>query len=1071
MQRFDVLSRHLSVFEKRFLEASAGTGKTFAIEHLVIRLLLEGEAPLPLEEILVVTFTRAATRELRMRIRSNLERILHELHERKGSFDYVQALVEAGDEKVRTAKRRIEDALACFDRAAIFTIHGFCYQMLREFAFEARLDFDLKEPEEGAHKKKLHQVVEDFFRTGLKPPFYSARQVEAVLKKQQGDMTKLIKKLVLLMEKELSLPVSFDKLHKQFEGALQKLPAVETQKFLDDLALLLPHYKRVTGEEVALQSRVLGELLEKRECSQEKFDQMLAHKEWFLEKLTHQNLKVRAALPEASLLHYPGLFEKLRASLLPLLQEARDPERILRQMAHDCQKRFQESETEEQPFSPDEILNKMHRAVEDPAFAQAARKKYRALIVDEFQDTDPIQWQIFETLFVRQKQGVAALYLVGDPKQAIYAFRGADVYTYFRAQEILGEEKRAFLDTNFRSEAPLVDALNLLFSAQVSSEWLTLPAQNRSLPYLSVGVRENKGSSLKDGKSAVHFLLAETKATREKSFPPVSFEEEWLLPFFAKEIERLILEEKLPLSRFAILIKDRYQAERVRQFLEKRNLKSYVKQKRDLSVSGALSAMKDLLEAALLPDDVGLAKRVLAAPIFGEEIQQMQSRKPQEIRKRFRAYNETLKARGFSFFFTQLERSAQDSAFYRDCNQIAELLIEEESYQKASPEALLLFLQELKMREEDLLARPEEVGDAISLLTTHVSKGLEFDIVFALGIASRQTTQEELEESILKEREAEKMRQLYVALTRAKRRVYIPLIFDASEKALPENAAPIELFCRKMSSPFTLAHFITRLEELKIGYTLLTSERILLQEPILSEPEESTHPEIPSLVIPPRFLLSFSSLAHKKESESLSVELAPVKTAHTLPLGAETGTLLHTILEKILRTHLFSKLPRVETMRLITHEVENTLLAGWEEVLFEMLKRALTLPLAPYNFCLQDISPEKIFPEMEFLFPTEDHNLLKGFADLIFEWEGKYFLLDWKSNWLGETNEAYTQENLEKAMQEHDYFLQGAIYAVALERYVKLFDMRPFTTLFGGAFYLFLRAPALFFFRPGSIAY
>ena len=157
-------------------------------------------------------------------------------------------------------------------------------------------------------------------------------------------------------------------------------------------------------------------------------------------------------------------------------------------------------------------------------------------------------------------------------------------------------------------------------------------------------------------------------------------------------------------------------------------------------------------------------------------------------------------------------------------------------------------------------------------------------------------------------------------------------------------------------------------------------------------------------------------------------------------------------------------------MRLITHELENTPLTGWGEVLFEMLKATLALPLAPHNFCLQDIFPEKILPEMEFLFPTEDHNLLKGFADLIFEWEGKYYLLDWKSNWLGETSDAYTQENLEKAMQEHDYFLQGAIYAAALERYVKLFDNRPFSTLFGGAFYLFLRAPALFFFRPSNIA-
>ncbi len=383
-------------------------------------------------------------------------------------------------------------------------------------------------------------------------------------------MAKLVEKIVQQMDKEVSAPSSFSVLHKQFQTALQNQPAIEKKKFLADFALLLPHYKRMTGEEVALQSELLGELLEKRECSQDEFDLMIAHKEWFLEKLVPENLKVRASLPAASLLHYPGLFEMLRATLLPLLQDASDPQRILRQMAHDCQKRFKESETEEQPFSPDEILNKMRASVEDPSFVQAVRKKYRALIVDEFQDTDPIQWQIFETLFMREKEGLAALYLVGDPKQAIYAFRGADVYTYFHAQEILGEEKRAFLDTNFRSEAPLVDALNLLFS---SAEWMTLPARARSMPYVSVNAHEKKESSLEDGRGTVHFLIAETKATREKSWPPVSFEEEWLLPFITMEIERLILEEKLPLSHFAILIKDRYQAQRVRQFLEKERLK------------------------------------------------------------------------------------------------------------------------------------------------------------------------------------------------------------------------------------------------------------------------------------------------------------------------------------------------------------------------------------------------------------------------------------------------------------------------------------------------------------------
>src|SRR5271169_3967324 len=130
MSSFDILSRTVPLQRRLFLEASAGTGKTFTIEHLVVRLLLETE--MTLDQILVVTFTRAATRELKERIRANLEKVC----ERK--FDYLKNITDEQLEKSKTA-------LLTFDRSQIFTIHSFCSRLLQEFAFEASVGLELKE--------------------------------------------------------------------------------------------------------------------------------------------------------------------------------------------------------------------------------------------------------------------------------------------------------------------------------------------------------------------------------------------------------------------------------------------------------------------------------------------------------------------------------------------------------------------------------------------------------------------------------------------------------------------------------------------------------------------------------------------------------------------------------------------------------------------------------------------------------------------------------------------------------------------------------------------------------------
>ena len=199
MIRFDVLKRDLDVLGAHFLEASAGTGKTFAIEHFVTRLILEKE--LKVEEILVVTFTKAATRELKARIRSTLLRTQRLLQEEERSLDYVDAIFEKGTEAVRDALKRIETALIHFDTAQIFTLHGFCFRALKEHALEAQVGLNLLDPDKAASKSPLfEQWTKEFLKTKVSLPRFSSHQMELVLKKYRGDVKKLIATLSLKIQ-------------------------------------------------------------------------------------------------------------------------------------------------------------------------------------------------------------------------------------------------------------------------------------------------------------------------------------------------------------------------------------------------------------------------------------------------------------------------------------------------------------------------------------------------------------------------------------------------------------------------------------------------------------------------------------------------------------------------------------------------------------------------------------------------------------------------------------------------------------------------------------------------------
>lgn len=1039
MQRFDCLSRDCPLFGLHLLEASAGTGKTFSIEHVYVRLILEsGKDPIEVEQILAVTFTRSAARELKARIRANLEKALFFLssNESPEEWDYLKPYMGS-----KEAMYVLSDALGVFDRSQIFTIHGFCSRMLREFAFEANIGFSLPDPD--GEKKipiALKEGVRDFLEWGIKEELLCPEQLVFLLR--EYDSFEAISDQLLRMENREA--PSFQEQFSRYREAVSSWTGerIEETHLRADFHFLEKGYKAEVKGDFETELTALAKSFTDP-SDPIFFRQLLKEKGTLFEFLSPSNRKIKATAP--AFLHYPGFFDWGRSFLAPLIQQT--PKQILRTLQaawYPIGKKILESE---EFFTPDEILSQMKKGVESEVFAKLVRQKYRAVIIDEFQDTDAVQWDIFHRLFLYDAS-LRALYLVGDPKQSIYRFRSADIYTYLKARDLLGEKHVYHLDTNFRSSKNLVGALNALFSR----EWLHLPKAKQTLPYHPVKPSAREQKSLPDEKGALHFMVAEGEAG--ELFDTV------YLPFVLGEIERLTPFVKNR-SAFAILVKDRYRAERALQFLRKRNIACVARSHTPLGETMAFQALRELFEAIWSPQDQNLSDVVMAGP-FGVPSTEFPFFD-------FRAALLEKGLVGFCRLFLDYPISGQstleriiafDLSFYRDAMQIFELLFDFEAREGFSFEGLMRYLKNLRSlaADEGGRRRVETDEDAVQIMTLHVSKGLEFDVVFALGLAARTPDGgEELEEM-----DAEKLRQLYVAMTRAKRRLYVPLALDPKEPG-PGTHSPIELFSRVLEKEAPLQEVLSCLS----AQESITLERLL---PVIDipgcEPPSTNFAKLPfpsrSISYSASYLSSFTSLSHAIESSSEIKWTEPpgIFNLHTMPRGKESGVIIHRIFER-----LFSKMVREESVidAIIAEELQFSPLGPWEESIQQMVRKTIALPLRAGSevFCLNEIDPNHFQVEMEFLFSYPPH-FVKGFIDLVFLHGDKYYILDWKTNWLGSSEADYEEPALRAAMQANNYELQAALYTEALGRHLGE------GKALGGIFYLFIRGGAYLHFYPDS---
>lgn len=1001
--------------------------------------------------------------------------------------------------------------------------------------------------------------MKDFLRTDLPLQSFSPIQLEIASKGMESD--EFLKKIVKLMDKGglICPPQDFPAALNAFNlrlNAIKQRFAPDVEKMTADFLQLSKEYNKLYQRSGEIKPDIyenfiqFAGFLQTGEIKSEEFDQLLKQGVPGIAFLEEDNRKKNSkALPTV---HSFKLFEIVRESLLPLIDEASDQVGILARLAHACLTMRDLSTHDEKEVAPDDLLSMMHRQMGVSSFVEKIRQRYRAAIIDEFQDTDPIQWEIFSTCFLT---GEHLCYLVGDPKQSIYAFRRADIYTYLNASEAMGASCKATLEVNYRSQPQLINALNTLFLH--SPSWMALPKRGKYLEIGRVKAPEGREAAIYPGQlGSIHFCLAEGELGRGSQWPSDEVEEGLLFPSIAEEIKKLHVGANLSLNQCAILVKDRYQASRLHQFLKKSGIPSITKRNISLVNSEALPALEELLNAILSPWDESLVKIALGGQILGWRHDQVEALKDERLSSQmtslFLRWKETWQNSSFPHLVAQifeqtllldekcvsekiLERS-DGLNFYQELQQLIELILEEEGKGNRSPAFVQSFLKNLKKSPEnssELNIRFIEEQQAVQILTLHFSKGLEYDVVFALGLANRTTKSDDLipadvdgiEKWIVanqktaafklhcEEKDAEKMRQLYVAMTRARERLYLPFVLpseESSDKRRPEMgaASPMELFLARLiekpgEKPSTYEELYDRIEKLawpdieqllneiknkaEITYEYLVFNAKGGKDCIEGSLTNAGNISLnqPSAFIMPGdvgYLHSYSSLhSLVKKSSSQKDHIQPEKIdekdAEILPLGAQTGVLLHRLLQEIPFEQFCQANKPEELSCWIAPYVRGSIYEPWQQEIEKLLFNVFQAPLKGRfgNFCLKEVDPKKTVREMEFLFPWDEpinceeicaqinfhggsqEGMLTGFIDLIFCHQEVYYLLDWKSNWLGPASHHYEETALQKAMEEHAYYLQEEIYRLALRKYLKLVDKRPFEDAFGGSYYLFLR--------------
>ncbi|PAU37628.1 exodeoxyribonuclease V subunit beta [Vibrio coralliilyticus] len=1141
----------------RLIEASAGTGKTFTIAGLYLRLLLghgsaesKHQQPLTVDQILVVTFTEAATAELRDRIRARIHDARLAFSRGQSGDPVIQPLLEAIDDHSQAAEILLQ-AERQMDEAAVYTIHGFCQRMLTQNAFESGSRFNNEFITDESHLKV--QVVADYWRRNFYPlPLNLAGEVRRIW----GAPAELLKKISPYLTGaplQLSVPAmqgSMADLHSQNLQQIDELKSIWREGQQDYLALISDsdvNKRSYTKKSLPAWLETVDAWAASETTGYDYPDK--------LEKFAQNILQEKT--PKGQAPSHPAFVAIEQFLAQPISLEAP----LLAHAIEQCREMLAKAKQQKQWLSFDDLLTQLSAAIDEDdseLLTQRIRSLYPVAMIDEFQDTDPLQYSIFSRIYLEHPQ--CGLFMIGDPKQAIYGFRGADIFTYIKARNQVSSHFT--LGTNWRSSSDMVAAVNQVFETP-SSPFV----YDDDIPFLSVKSSPNadKRQWMIDGQRqpAMTYWLQEAD---EKPLAKGEYHQA-MAQACADEIRRILSAAQSERAFFddgksqhviqagdiAVLVRTGSEGRMIKQALAEQGIASvYLSNRDSVFVSQVAEDLQRLLQAVLTPENDRALRASLASELFALDAGTLDKLNNDENEwenaiNEFKEYRRLWSQRGVLPMLRSVmskrhiaERLLEEDNGERsltDFMHIGELL-QQASQELDSDHGLLRWLAQAISDarnglggSEEQIQRLESERNLVQIVTIHKSKGLEYDLVFLPFVFSYREASEAKyydsasDKTILditkqdaslqqadKERLAEDLRLIYVALTRAVYGCFVgaaPLRNGRSTKeptgvhhsamgyllqnGEPGGIADLTAALQQHAQRLSCVRLADLPESVNEKFVAREAEKQALHANELQN-EIDRNWRITSYsglvkqgashhfddAVTDILLLDVDSSDEQQEEE----QLEPEKSIFTFPKGARPGTFLHTLFEEVEFTESATSDSNSE---IIVNLMESEQLdPAWLPILQQLVDTVLATPLDGKQLKLNQKQPAQRLVEMEFLLPIEiltapalnrviqrhdplsakagdlgfhsTQGMLKGFIDLVFEHQGKYYVLDWKSNYLGENVADYHGEALKAAMADHRYDLQYQIYALALHRFLRSrVPNYDYQTHFGGVYYLFLR--------------
>ena len=1146
------------------IEASAGTGKTYALTTLAARLLVEKRVEIG--ELLVVTFTIAATGELRDRLRATLRAALRGAqHETARSNQQTRSLLERwqglGIDRADIA-RRLDLALLDLDRANVMTIHGFCQRVLADFAFEGGLPFAFEIAGDGADA--LNAAITDEWRRWAYPG--SPLLVRYAMKKGfaaadlaawvSGYVSRLDLEIVGADSKTEEASDGLDGLEGDWRDAVGKARDTHEAE-----AASLPEGDR---------ERIAAALQRPEVVLCTKDGSYLGNKTQS-KQLHNANPVLAEALTELD-----AASKELRTGydgLLPCLR---------RDALTNTRALLERGVGEDRKLGFDDLLTGVHRALDGSrGLAKRIRERYPWALIDEYQDTDRVQAEIFRRIYrnARLDDDTGALIIVGDPKQSIYRFRSADIFAYLNTSDAVADDAKLTLSRNYRSVPALTSAVNAVFDHPS-------PFALGGIGFDPVESAVEKSNLVIDGETVAgggdtpfqvrYFPWVPkqlwTKADMGDLVARLAADEIAAVLELAEDGKATLAGRPVRGSDIAVLVRTGEQGRRVARALHERRIASVEIGMENVMASREAEQLERLLWAIAKPQSARRTRGALTADVLGLDAAAVGAL--QDDDSAWNLWTERLgdwleeweRADVATMIRGILEsenvKGADQVLRYRDgarrltnLKHLAEILQEAETRERYSPTGLAAWFTRARAnagdRDEMALLRLDSDEQLVKIVTMHAAKGLEFPIVFCPflwdaaaprgkawadyhgsetghpEILDLNPTQDALAADWL-EQFSDESRLLYVALTRAQERCVVtwtkvrqtenaPLAWllygreAASGEVDPGTLRNIARTTNGLSPDAWRAGLDDLAERCSAGIGIADLDLAYespSREHTATVPAQLTARRLGRELARVRQMSSYSALAHSagvaespndhetveqpdrdevdttEEEEEAAAEGESVRDAFTFPAGPRVGNCLHRIFERLDRGEEDSVEDACRES-LARYRID----AEWVDVARSLVANTRATRLAAAEgpgvgkaFRLQDL--ERAVPEMEFHLPLNgldrrrlgetlaDHGYdnpfagsrsniegyLRGFIDLVAGHDGVWYVLDYKSNRLGNRPDDYRQVSISRAMRDHRYPLQYLLYLVALHRYLAgRLPAYDYDRHIGGAFYLFLR--------------